>query len=379
MNFNKKNIIFLLGIIVSVSCSWLFVRKVEWTSLNRAFTEAKYIYVIPTIIILFASHYVRSIRWSWLLAPVKRVTIINVFSAIIIGFMANNILPARVGEIIRPLMIGKKENIRLSTVAATVIIERVFDVLSLIVLATATLFLLPTYITKNDLKERPNYTSSTTLAETIKVEAVDKVSGPGATTGMYETNRSTIHQLKKWAGLFTGFGILSILFLFLLSIYPKQASDITKKLLFFLPHHQRDKTIGLIDSFISGLQIFDDKKQIFFVGIVSIVIWVLNVAGIYILGYSFNLGLSFIGACFVTVCLALAVALPQAPGYIGVFHIATQKTLCIFGIDMSSAQSYAILLWAASIIPVTLIGFLLLWREGMGIMSMTKQKDTVLE
>jgi uncharacterized membrane protein YbhN (UPF0104 family) len=97
----------------------------------------------------------------------------------------------------------------------------------------------------------------------------------------------------------------------------------------------------------------------------SLIIWLFNAASIYVLCHSFGIGLSFAGACFVVVCIALAIALPQAPGFIGVFHIATQKSLDVFGIGLSSAQSFAILLWAISIVPVTVAGLLFLWREGM--------------
>ncbi|MDR4506187.1 MAG: flippase-like domain-containing protein [Candidatus Scalindua sp.] len=377
MKLDKKKIVFLFGILVSAVCSWLFIRKVEWASLHRAFSEAKYIYVLPTIFIIFVSYYIRAIRWAWLLAPVKKVSILNLFSVTIIGFMANNVLPARVGEIIRPVMIAKRENVRLSTAAATVIIERVFDILSLIVLATVTLFLLPANITQKDQTGIADYANSAAHQEIIDEETKDNDPDALKTTDKDEINISTIKQLKKWSKLFTCFGGVSVLFLFLLSTYPRHASAVAKTLIFFLPHRLKDSLIGLIDSFVSGLQIFDNKKDLFSAGILSFVIWILNAAGIYILAYSFNLNLSFVGACFVMVCLSLAVALPQAPGYIGVFHIATQKTLSLFDIGMSSAQSYAILLWATSIIPVTLIGFMLLWREGMGIMTITKQEETV--
>jgi hypothetical protein len=79
------------------------------------------------------------------------------------------------------------------------------------------------------------------------------------------------------------------------------------------------------------------------------------------------------------VCLALAVALPQAPGYIGVFHIATQKTLGIFEVGLSSAQSFAIILWALSIIPVTIVGLLFLWREGMSLGEISHYDEKIPE
>jgi hypothetical protein len=111
--------------------------------------------------------------------------------------------------------------------------------------------------------------------------------------------------------------------------------------------------------------VFDHKIKLLWVWVLSIVVWLLGAASVYVLCYSFDIGLSFAGSCFVTVCIALAVALPQAPGFIGVFHIATQKSLDVFGVDLSSAQSFAILLWAVSIVPVTVAGLLFLWREGI--------------
>ncbi len=320
---------FLAGILISIICSWLFVRKIEWSSLGTAFSEAKYIYILPTILLMFASFYIRAIRWEVLISPIKKVSVLNLFSASMIGFMANNILPARLGEIIRPVMIARKEKIEVSTSFATIAIERVFDILGIIVMASLLLYFLP--------------------------------SNPSQSTD----SQAVIHQLKKWSAIMAFFGICAITLLFLLSLYPKKAGAVFEKLLFIFPHHLRDKLVNLLHSFISGLQVFDHKIKLLWVGALSIIVWLLNAASIYILCFSFDIGLSFAGSCFVTICIALAVALPQAPGFVGVFHIATQKSLDVFGIDLSSAQSFAILLWAVSVISVTVVGLLFLWREGM--------------
>ena len=178
-------------------------------------------------------------------------------------------------------------------------------------------------------------------------------------------SQAVIHQLEKWSAIMAFLGICAITSLFLLSLYPKKAGAVFEKLLFIFPHHLRDKLVNLLHSFISGLQVFDHKTKLIWIGVLSLMIWLLNAASVYVLCYSFDIGLSFAGACFVTVCIALAVALPQAPGFIGVFHIATQKSLDVFGIGLSSAQSFAILLWAVSVIPVTIAGLLFLWREGI--------------
>ncbi|WP_162532174.1 lysylphosphatidylglycerol synthase transmembrane domain-containing protein [Candidatus Scalindua japonica] len=327
MKPHKKRILFIAGILISFICSWLFVRKIEWTSLGMAFREARYIYIFPTIIILFVNYYLRAIRWEVLLSPVKKISIVNLFSVVVIGFMANNLLPARLGEVIRPAMIARKEKIKISTLFATIVMERIFDVLGIIVIASLLFYFLP--------------------SET--------------------DSQSIIHQLKKWSVIMAFFGICAITSMFLLSLYPEKAGAVFEKMLFVFPHNLRDTLVNLLHSFVSGLQIFDHKTKLIWVGILSLIIWFFNAASVYVLCYSFSIGLSFAGACFVIVCLALAVALPQAPGFIGVFHIATQKSLNVFDVSISSAQSFAILLWAISVIPVTIAGLLFLWREGMSL------------
>ena len=329
MKLDKKKMLFLVGLMVSIICSWLFVRKIEWSSLGVAFSEAKYIYIFPTIIIMFTAHYIRTIRWEVLISPIKKVSVLNLFSVNMIGFMANNVLPARLGEFIRPVMVARKEKIRVSASFATIAIERVFDILGIIVIASLLFCFLPSDTSQN--------TSSLAV----------------------------IHQLKKWSAIMAFLGICAIVVLFLLSLYPKKAGAVFERLLFIFPHHLRDKLVNLLHSFISGLQVFDHKIKLIWIGALSVVIWLLNALSVYALCYSFDIGLSFAGSCFVTVCIALAVALPQAPGFIGVFHIATQKSLDVFGVGLSSAQSFAILLWAVSVIPVTVAGLLFLWREGI--------------
>ena len=372
MKLDKNKIIFILGILVSLVCMWLFARKIEWNHLNRALREANYIYVLPAIIITLISFFIRTIRWSILISPVKKVSILNLFSANMIGFMANNVLPARVGEVIRPIMIGKKENIKLTTSIATVVMERIFDILSIITVASVILFVIPT---DNIHKQQNNSNNPKVSIKELKTHDLNdshvtksSTSDKVRTTGSY-----IIKQLKKWSIIFAILGTLAITSLFLLSIYPEKASNILKKLSFFLPHHIKDKLISFLDSFIAGLQILDNKKQLLWIGFLSIIIWLLNAAGIYVLSYSFNISLSFVAACFINICIAIAVALPQAPGFIGVFHIAVQKSLDIFGVGLSSSQSYAIILWAISVIPVTLIGLMFLWREGISLREITKQ------
>ena len=380
MKLDKKKILFIAGILISIICSWLFARKIEWSQLSVALKEAKYVYIIPTIILIFVSHYFRAVRWSALIAPIKRVSVLNLFSATMIGFMANCVLPARIGEIIRPVMVAKKEKIKVTASFATVVMERIFDVLSIIVIASLLFFFLPAETLQNKSVSMINHAEAST--EVLKAKHVDEKPGVPLSVVNEESEAGAsniIKQLKKWSIVMAFFGILAITSLFLLSLYPKKAGAVFEKLLFFFPHHQRDKLVNLLHSFISGLQVFNNKKQLIWIGVLSLIIWFLNATPIYVLCYAFDIKLSFAGACFVMVCLALAVALPQAPGFIGVFHIATQKTLAIFGVGLSSAQSFAIILWALSVIPVTIVGLLFLWREGVSFGEISHYDEKVPE
>ena len=380
MKLDKKKIIFIVGILISIICSWLFARKIEWSQLSVALKDAKYIYIIPTLILIFVSHYLRAVRWSALIAPIKRVSVLNLFSATMIGFMANCVLPARIGEIIRPVMVAKKEKVKVTASFATVVMERIFDMLGIIVFASLLFFFLPADTLQDKSVSMINHAEAST--EVVRAEYVNEKPGVHLSVVNEESEAeasNTIKQLKKWSIVMAFFGILAITSLFLLSLYPKKAGAVFEKLLFLFPYHLKDKLVNLLHSFISGLQVFDHKTKLLWIGVLSLIIWFFNATPIYILCYAFDIKLSFAGACFVMVCLCLAIALPQAPGYIGVFHVAVQKTLIIFGVGLSSAQSFAIILWALSVIPVTIVGLLFLWREGVSFGEISHYDEEVPE
>ncbi len=355
MKFNKKNILFIVSIIASIVCTWLFVKNIDWLLLKNALRNANYWFIIPTLILTLVVYVVRAIRWRGLLSHIKLISVMNLLSVTCIGFMANNILPARVGEVLRPFILTKKEDIKFSTSFATVIVERIFDMMGLIIFTVAVIALLP--------HPSPSH------------HALSHVS----TSQVSTINESIIPSLKKWTEVFAAVGGFTIVSLFFVVFKPDFFKKILFKLCFFLPHKIKDKVLGLYESFVYGLKILEDKTQTVWMLALSLFIWILGGAEIYLLGFSFHMHLPFVGACLVAVCLALAVALPQAPGYIGVFHIAVLKSLHIFGIETTAAQSYAIVLWAISILPSTILGFLFLWREGIAFREVVKLEEEIVE
>ncbi|OQZ01981.1 MAG: hypothetical protein B6D35_01985 [Candidatus Brocadia sp. UTAMX2] len=356
MKLSKKNILFIFSILISIVCTWLFIRNIEWGLLKSALLDANYWFIIPTIVLTLLVYVVRAIRWRGLLSHIKLISVLNLLSVTCIGFMANNVLPARVGEVLRPFILTKKENIKFSTSFATVIMERIFDMLGLILFTVVVIALLP----------HPSAPQPNTLAS-VSANQVGVV------------NESILPSLKKWTEVFAALGVITLASLFSVVMKPDFFRQLLSKFCFFLPHTLKDRILGMYESFVYGLKILEDKTQAGWAMALSIFIWILGGAEIYLLGFSFHMHLPFVAACLVAVCLALAVALPQAPGYIGVFHIAVLKSLHLFGIETTAAQSYAIVLWAISILPSTIMGFLFLWREGIAFREVVKLEGEIIE
>lgn len=356
ITFNKKNITFLFSMVISIVCLWLFMRHIEWSLLKKALMEANYWFVIPTLILNLVVYLIRALRWKGLLSHIKTIPTINLLSITCIGFMANNILPARIGEVLRPFLLYKKETVTFSTSVATVIVERIFDMLGLIIFAAVTIALLP-----DPSGRMHNSFVPVSVQETTDISAL------------------VILSLKKWTEVFAVVGVLMIIALFLIVTNPDFFKKILAKLTFFLSHTLKDKVFVFYDSFVHGLKILENRTQTFWILGYSLLIWIIGGAEIYFLGFSFHLQLPFLGACLVIICLSLAIALPQAPGFIGVFHIAILKSLDIFGIHTPAAQSYAIVLWIVSVFPITILGFLFLWKEGITLHEVVKLEGEIVD
>ncbi len=125
----KKRTRAVLGIALALCCLAVAFRGVNFGALWEALAHAEYRWLFPAMACVSVSMLFRVFRWGCLLSPTKRIGFMDLFSAISICFMANNVLPARSGEVIRAVLIGKKHGVSIGTVLATVVLERVSDAL----------------------------------------------------------------------------------------------------------------------------------------------------------------------------------------------------------------------------------------------------------
>ena len=133
----------LAGLLVAAACLYLAFRKVDFGQMLAAFKQANYWLFIPAMALIFFSHFLRTVRWQYLMAPIAHVRLRTLFSSLMIGYMANTFLPAHLGEFVRAYLVGKKNPVSGSAVFATIVIERIIDVFTLLILMALTIVVFP--------------------------------------------------------------------------------------------------------------------------------------------------------------------------------------------------------------------------------------------
>lgn len=328
----KSSFKIIIGIVISILFLLLAFRKINLSEMKHAFADANYLFFLPTIIIIILSHWLRSIRWQYFLKPIKKISIKNLFSALLIGYLGNTVLPAHLGELFRGYVIGRKENISTSSIIATIVIERIIDVISLLLIMVFTLIFYPF---------------------------------PGWV------------QKSGYIMLILTFGL--ILFLFLLKIYTSKMMLFLNKFLKLLPHKSSQKIEETIIAFLNGIKGLKQKKDYLVIALLSILIWACYGFAYYISFYMFNLfqvyNVTALTSMVLLVITTISIVIPSSPGYIGTYHFLCQFSLELFAVSSSVALSYAIIIHAITFLPIALLGLICAWKEGFNLIKMKQVKE----
>jgi uncharacterized protein (TIRG00374 family) len=326
-----------IGLVLSIFFLFLFLRKIDFFEVWKIFKEVEFVYTIPLMIIYLFSLWIRAKRWKYLLNPIKKVQIWELFNATAIGFMANNIFPARVGEVVRAVVLGHRAKISKTASFATIVVERLFDGFIIFFLLLIVIFF---------MSFPPEGTS---------------IISQGA--------------IKKAGLLSFVFYILVLSVLLLLRFHNRKANQVISFFLRKLPEKISAKITKQIDSFISGLDVLKEFNDILIIILYSFFLWLTLSFANYLLFVGFHLRLSLLAAVFLEVVLVFGVAIPSAPGYIGTFHWICAAGLIFLGVEANQAKSFAMVLWLAGFIPQTGLGLALLWKEGFTLHLLKKTEE----
>ena len=325
---------FWIGMLISVCCLYFVFRNIDIVKLLHTLRSVNYLYLLIAMLLQLSTIWLRAERWKYLLAPMKQLTFRHLVPATMIGFMANNVLPARAGEFIRAYVIGKKEDISKTSSFATIILERICDMITMLTFLLFLLFLMP-------FPQSSDLTASTTFIS------------PGILTK---------------AGILSALFVLALLiFLVLLKEFPQKTTSLVRRLLQPLPTAIAHKAIKILESFRMGLQVLKTGRHLLFLTFWSLSVWLVSVISAWMILKSFALDLPFLAAMFITVVTAFSAAIPSSPGYIGPFHVAISASVRFFlpNMDKSSVAGIAIVFHLVCIVPITLAGLYYLWKENM--------------
>ncbi len=331
--FSKSKWKFWLGVIIGLFFLALAFWGQDFKAIGQSLSEANYLWLIPALVAYFIGVGVRAVRWQYLLSPIQKISVQRLFPVVVIGYMANNVLPVRMGEIVRAYVLGRREGVRKTAGLATIVVERIMDGITMILfLSVFSLF----------------------VKIGTSIEGLEKIAA-GVFLVVIALFFVVAHS-REWMKKLEGFGLK------------------------FVPAKLRPRVAGIADSFIDGLQILRQWRDLLMVFVLSVLAWGFEAGMYWMVALAFNnLNLS-LAAVFMTLAVAnLATLIPSTPGYVGPFDAAAKLVLVqIFAISQNLASSYVILLHAALYLPVTLLGLYYWLREHFSFKEADQLRETTI-
>ena len=315
----------LFVVALTAGLLWLFFDNIDIRVTWDAITHAHLHLIIAAIGVVMMTYVIRAWRWQALLRPIGDASFSTAFRTTVIGFTATFLLPARIGEILRPYLLARREGLKATATFATVIVERLLDLCTVLLLFAIALPLGGANVS-------------------AEVRTVGFTAAALAVTGLAVLFVLAGHpeRLGRWAGY------------------------LTQK----LPPRLATGASTFVQTFAEGLKVMRSPGHLAVAVFWSLPLWLSIALGILLTSWAFDLTLTPIGAFLVVGYLAVGVSAPT-PGGAGGFHLAYQLAMTqFFGATESVAAAAAIVLHAVSFVPVSLLGLVFMWQDGLTLGSL---------
>lgn len=308
---------FWLGIAISAVFLWFALRGLQLDDVWAALQGAKYFWLLPGVLVYFIGVWVRAWRWHYLLRPLKAISTRSMFPIVTIGYMGNNIYPARAGELLRAYILRQREGVSISASLATILVERGLDG----VVMLAFVFL--------------------------NLGAVAQLNADSGFAG----------SIRALAIIGAVVFLTALLVFILMAIFTRQAASIIRWFVERLvPERFRDGLMGFVERFLEGLASLRSPLDVGMVLLTSVVIWLLETGKYWFVMHAFPFEVSFFALMLMNGIVNLATTIPSAPGYIGTFDGPGIAVLVAYGVSRATAAGYTLVLHAALWFPITLLG-----------------------
>lgn len=342
-----KKVIVWLGLIVTVICLYFVMRGLDYAQLWSIVKGINLWLLLLTVVIYIGGYYIRAERWHHLLKHIKPFKAMELFPYLVMGFMFNNVLPARAGEFIRAYMTGTKKGVSRSSTFATVVIERVFDGLVMI-----GFFIV-------------GYTAFHFIAKQAEIPPVNIFGMPlgikDAVLGF-----AVIGSLV-FLGIF--------IFMFFL-MYKKEATvNLIHRLMSVFPAGIRDKAGKFIDTFINGLGVLANLKDMLTVFGLSAAAWTVEVFTYWLMGKAMNLEINILLVCLIMAVANFAIMAPSTSGGVGPFEFFGVGIMLLFAYPKEQAAAYIFIVHAMILLPIIALGIIFMFSEGLSFTKIMSEKE----
>ncbi len=306
------------GLLLGVFFLYLAFRQVDFALVGESLLRANPALLLLACILYFVEVYLRGLRWSYLLRPLRHVQTNRLFPIMIMGYMSNNLLPMRAGELVRAWLVGTRAGVSRSAALATIAIERVFDGITMLLALVAVMPFLPV----------PDW-----LWVTAGLGAAAFAAGLAFCVALV------------WRG--------------------EAAVQVLHRALFFLPSGLRSRTAQLFAYFLEGLQVLRQRREVLVALGLSLVVWPMAATNYYIISQSIGLDIPWWGLLLVVCVIALVSSIPSAPGYLGTFELSAMATMGLPGLAVPATLAATMTLLVRSVLffPVIFVGLAVLWQS----------------
>jgi len=326
---NKNAIRVGVSLVLMVILLVVFLRNVDFAEVARAVEQANPWLILASVATALLSYWVRTVRWQLILRPVGRVRHINALIAVAVGYAAMTLLPARMGDLVRPIVLSRREKVPLSGTLASMVTERLFD------LWTVVLFFLIFVIWPPPM--------SNLTAEARRNLEILNLSGYVA-----------------GAGLIVGTMVLLALFRFQVRFVELITRPVGK-----IRAGWKQPLTNFLNHFLDGLRVIERPKDLLITLGASILVWYIIYWQVRFCLLAFGLDLP-LRAAFLLVTLSVIGLVIPTPGGIGAMHKAIQFGLtAFFAVGLNEATAIALVYHAICFVPITIIGLLCLPLVGL--------------
>jgi uncharacterized protein (TIRG00374 family) len=328
----RRTLFLIVSIAVSVYFLYVGLQGVHLDTVWEYIRSANLLWLIPGVAVYFLAVWGRTWRWHYLLRPMKAVSLGKLFPIVVIGYMGNNVYPFRAGEVIRAFVLQRNEGVMISASLATIIVERIFDGLVMLLFV----FVALPFATFEDMGLR-------------NVVIVGTVVFLAALTVFFVMASRPVMARQLYTQIFTR----------------------------FMPARIGQPLLRLADQFMEGLESLRRPRDLAMTFITSVFIWLTETTKYWFVMHAFNFEVSFFALILMTGVVNLATTLPAAPGYVGTFDGPGIRVLTLFGVPLNTATGYTLTLHAALWLPVTVLGFYYLARQGLSWKSFGEAEKVV--